>query len=92
MVPGKRYKGSAEITEFGEIYFRPYVPSEKPRDPFKMLTGKGCGESAYTIDYNQQTLRIHVSVPRNAVDAARRNMLLENLFVQALFALGEYQI
>ena len=92
MEVGKRYRGSAIINEFGEISFRPYMTGEKPRDPFKMLTGKGCGESAYTIDYNQQTLRIHVSVPRNAVTPIRRSELLQNLFIQAIVQLSEYEL
>lgn len=92
MEVGKRYRGSAIINEFGEISFRPYMTGEKPRDPFRMLTGKGSGDCSYAIDYNQQTLRIHVSVPRNAVTPIRRSELLQNLFINALVALGEYEL
>lgn len=92
MEVGKRYRGSAIINEFGEISFRPYMTGEKPRDPFRMLTGKGSGECAYTIDYNKQTLRLHISVPLHATSTRTRGELLQNLFINALIALGEYEL
>lgn len=90
--PGKTYKGSGTINEFGEVTFRFYGHSERERDPYKMITGKGDGECDYTIDHNTRTLRVHVSVPYCKFKRSVREELLRNLFCMALAKLNDYDI
>ena len=89
MEPGRRYKGSAMINEYGEIEFRPYQrePDSSPR--FRSL--RGADGDAWRIMTNKDSVRIVVTADRLQASKDLQEDL-RSAFITALTELKSYEL
>ncbi|MBR4338907.1 MAG: hypothetical protein IKP91_11845 [Bacteroidaceae bacterium] len=89
-VPGRRYRGSATINEYGEIDFRAYQRQEESANAMRKVC-EADGESfRYAIYRSEENVKIALLVPRG--DAREIERRLRDLFIKTLLKLKEYEL
>ena len=89
MEPGRRYKGSAMINEYGEIEFRPYQKEEGQNPRFRSL--RGADGDAWRIMTNKDCVRIVVTADRLQASKDLQEAL-RSAFITALTELKNYDL
>ena len=94
LVPGKCYRGSGMVNEFGEVTFSPYQEGAGGRDNLRTVASVMYNVGSFSILKNQGTVSLRVTVPIGAFGGSRLKMhdTLRDLFIQALIKLAEYEI
>lgn len=87
--PGKRYKGSAMINEYGEIEFRPYQEAEERNPRFRSL--RGAEGDTWRIMTSKDKVRLIVTVDRLQMPKDMQEEL-RTAFLTALTELKAYEL
>lgn len=88
--PGRRYRGSATINEYGEIDFRAYQKQEGNENAMRKVTEEDGENFRFAIYRSEENVKVALLVPRG--DAKETERRLRNLFIKTLMKLKEYDI
>ena len=92
LVPGKCYRGSGMVNEFGEMMFTPYQEGTSESDCLRTVVTRTCSEGSYSILRNSRTVCLRVSVPRRDQCPLLMHDQLRDLFILAILKLADYEI
>lgn len=88
--PGRKYRGSGMINEFGEVIFTAYQQGNAAPNAMKRLTGMTGENAQWGIYTSKDLLSVRITITKN--DTATMQRELRNLFVSLITKLELYEI